>query len=154
MARLAAGDPVHTPFGKGIVREVRGPRWILVDIGGRALVLEEETLSPIDAREKKRRRNNAQAAAVSEAGDAANAAARAQPAAEIDLHGLTVDEALGRVEAAVNDALLADATELRVIHGRSGGRIRGALHAWLRHVRSVRSFSLDPRNPGVTIVRF
>ena len=50
-------------------------------------------------------------------------------------------------------ALLGDASELRLIHGRGGGRIRVALHQWLRHVSSVRDFRLDPRNDGVTIVR-
>ena len=51
---------------------------------------------------------------------------------ELDLHGCTVDEALERVERMLNDALLADALELRVIHGRSGGRLKAALHARLR----------------------
>ena len=42
--------------------------------------------------------------------------------------------------------------ELRFVHGRSGGRIRGALHQRLRAIPTVQSFRLDPRNPGVTIV--
>jgi DNA mismatch repair protein MutS2 len=71
---------------------------------------------------------------------------------EIDLHGLTVEEALDRVELALNDALLADLSEVRFIHGRSGGRIRAALHRRLRDTPSVRGFRLDPRNEGVTLV--
>jgi dsDNA-specific endonuclease/ATPase MutS2 len=43
--------------------------------------------------------------------------------AEVDLHGLTVEEALDRVQHALNEAL-----------------------------PSVRGFRLDPRNEGVTIV--
>jgi len=147
--RFAAGEAVQTPFGKGVVREVRGPRWVLVDVGERAMVLEEERLAPLAAGDKKRGRNKNDAAARR-----TDAAPRGGPSAEIDLHGLTVDEALARVEAAVNEALLADVSDLRVIHGRSGGRIRHAVHKWLRGVPSVRAFSLDPRNPGVTIVRF
>ncbi len=65
---------------------------------------------------------------------------------------MTVDEALARVEGVISDALLADETEVRLIHGRSGGRIRGALHRRLRELPSVRAFRLDPHNPGVTIV--
>ena len=68
----------------------------------------------------------------------------------MDLHGCTVPEALARVDAALSDALLADAPKLRLIHGRSGGRIRIALHAHLRTL--ARPFRLDPTNPGVTIV--
>jgi DNA mismatch repair protein MutS2 len=71
---------------------------------------------------------------------------------EIDLHGLTVAEALERAERALNDALLADESELRLIHGRGGGRLKAALHRWLNTVPSVRRFRLDPRNEGVTIV--
>jgi dsDNA-specific endonuclease/ATPase MutS2 len=41
---------------------------------------------------------------------------------------------------------------VRFIHGRSGGRLRGALHGRLRQIAAVREFRLDPRNPGVTIV--
>jgi DNA-nicking Smr family endonuclease len=72
--------------------------------------------------------------------------------AEVDLHGLTVEEALTRVDDALNAALLADVPELRLVHGRSGGRIRAALHRRLKEISSVRAFRLDPRNPGVTIV--
>jgi DNA mismatch repair protein MutS2 len=71
---------------------------------------------------------------------------------EIDLHGMTVADALERAERALNDALLADESELRLIHGRSGGRIKSALHQWLKGAPSVRKFRLDPRNEGVTIV--
>ena len=73
-------------------------------------------------------------------------------AVEVDLHGLTVDEALERAERALNDALLADFNELRLIHGKSGGRIRAALHRRLGEIPTVRAFRLDPRNPGTTIV--
>jgi len=73
--------------------------------------------------------------------------------AEVDFHGLTVEQALDRVLQALNKALLADLSELRLIHGRSGGRIRAALHRRLRETPSVRSFQLDPKNEGVTIVR-
>lgn len=72
---------------------------------------------------------------------------------EVDLHGLTVVEALARAEQALNDALLADAAELRLIHGRSGGRIRAALHRRLAEIPTVRGFHVDAANAGVTIVR-
>jgi DNA mismatch repair protein MutS2 len=147
--KFAAGDAVQTPLGQGVVREVRGPRWVLVEINARAVVLEEHAIGPIDPRAKKRKPPASSAARAPEVLERSRAAA-----AEVDLHGLTVQEALARIEAAVNDALLGDVAELRVIHGQSGGRIRGALHAWLRGVPSVRTFTLDPRNAGVTIVRF
>jgi DNA mismatch repair protein MutS2 len=72
----------------------------------------------------------------------------------VDLHGLTTVEALDALDAFLNDALLAAATEARVIHGRSGGVVRAAVHARLSQLTSVRSFRIDPRNAGVTIVTF
>jgi DNA mismatch repair protein MutS2 len=72
----------------------------------------------------------------------------------LDLHGLTVDEAMGAVDAFLNDALLAGAAEARIIHGRSGGRLKVSLHAQLKRISSIRSYALDPRNAGVTVVKF
>ena len=68
------------------------------------------------------------------------------------IHGLTVPEALARVEQALSDAMLTDRLEVRLIHGRSGGRIRAALHRRLAEIPSVRAFRVDRHNPGVTIV--
>lgn len=56
------------------------------------------------------------------------------------------------VREARNDAILSSLTEVRVIHGRSGGRLKAAVHARLRALPSVRSFRVDPANPGTTLV--
>jgi dsDNA-specific endonuclease/ATPase MutS2 len=146
--RFAPGAPVQTPFGKGVVREVRNGGRVLVHVQGRSLVLNAGELSALDSERRSR--------GAARKRDAAPEPSSASPAGagvrrEIDLHGLTVEQALARAEEALNDALLADAPELRLIHGRSGGRIRDALHAWLPKMASVR-FRVDPRNPGVTIV--
>jgi dsDNA-specific endonuclease/ATPase MutS2 len=140
---------VQTPFGKGVVREVRNNGRLLVEVQGRALVVSETDAATPDSRERPPRR-----ARTREAGPVSHPQPRAQSprSAEIDLHGLTVEEALARVDRALNDALLSDLPELRIIHGRSGGRIRGALHRRLQELPSVRGFRLDPRNAGVTIV--
>jgi dsDNA-specific endonuclease/ATPase MutS2 len=56
------------------------------------------------------------------------------------------------VLAALDAAMRAGHERLRIIHGRSGGRIRAAVHRQLREVPAVRAFRLDPANDGVTIV--
>jgi DNA mismatch repair protein MutS2 len=136
---------VQTPFGKGVVRELRNNGRVLVDVRRRNHVFTSEQISPADAGGSRRpvREPNADR-------DASRTASG--PAVEIDLHGLSVDEALERVQRALNDALLGDSSELRLVHGRSGGRIRAALHRWLNQIGTVR-FRLDPRNEGVTIVQ-
>jgi DNA mismatch repair protein MutS2 len=70
----------------------------------------------------------------------------------IDVHGKTVEQALEAVDTALSEALLGEATELRVIHGRSSGRIRDALQRHLRALSVVRKARLDPANAGVTII--
>jgi dsDNA-specific endonuclease/ATPase MutS2 len=146
---FAAGDAVLTPFGKGVVVEPRNKGRLLVRVRGRALLVAESDVSAPDPVTRRR-------------GDPPSfppppvpppCAREPRPASpEVDLHGLTVAEALARVEQALSDALLAGLPELRLIHGRSGGRIRAALHRHLRGLAGVRGFRLDPRNEGVTIV--
>jgi dsDNA-specific endonuclease/ATPase MutS2 len=55
---------------------------------------------------------------------------------------------------AINDTLIEGHARLRLIHGRSGGRIKAALHRHLRALPSVRGFRTDPANEGVTVVEF
>ena len=137
-ARFRVGGAVQTPFGKGIVREVRNSGSLLVDVGGRALVVKEIEISALDPSQQSRFREATL--------ENTRASPQAQPdaggeAREVDLHGLTVEAALARAEQALNEALLADVAELRLIHGRSGGRIRAALHRRLREIPSVSGFN-------------
>lgn len=71
----------------------------------------------------------------------------------IDLHGFTVEEAMKRVEEALNRALLDDKDQLRIVHGLGTGKIRKAVHAYLKEHR-IGHFKIDEANPGVTIVYF
>ena len=152
-ARFKQGDPVQTPFGKGVVREVRNNTRLLVDVQGRALVMTDADVTALGTTSARSRKTRRQPDAA-ESGHAKTSDSTPGRSAEVDLHGLTVEEALARVESALNDALLADAESLRLIHGRSGGKIRAALHRRLREITSVRGFRIDPRNEGVTIVSF
>jgi len=138
------GDAVQTPLGKGVVREVRNGGRLLVDLGSRVVEFRTTDLKPLATG----RQRGAPPSPLRGFGGTSPGGA----ASEVDLHGLTVEEALTRVDAALNAALLSDLPELRLIHGRSGGRIRTALHRRLHEVPSVRGFRLDPRNDGVTIV--
>ena len=143
-ARFTAGDAVQTPFGKGVVREVRNQGRLLVQIQQRTLVVDEAVATPLTARSR--------GPMPPPSGVARSLEPRYQAPSQVDLHGLRVDEALARIDAALDAALLAGHAELRFIHGRSGGRLRGALHERLRAISAVRGLRLDPRNPGVTIV--
>ena len=143
------GDLVHVAvLGKGIVREVRNGDRYLVDVKGRALVATGDQLILQDA---PRKRSRAKPQATSN--PTPQHEVPRSDSASLDLHGHTVAEALDAVGAFLNDALLAGVSEARIIHGRSGGKIRSALHAQLGRMPSIRKFRLDPANPGVTIVQ-
>lgn len=136
---------MQTPFGKGVVREAGNSGRLTVEIRDRSLVLDEGTVTPLNPPKATGRKKQASVRAP-------GTRARARPVVDVDLHGLTVEEALARAEQALNDALLADLPGLRLIHGKSGGRIRAALHRRLSDIPTVRAFRLEPGNPGVTIV--
>jgi dsDNA-specific endonuclease/ATPase MutS2 len=146
MSRFRVGDDVQTPHGKGVVRAVRNGGRVLVHVQQRAVVVAEAAVTPLQTPAKTPR-------GAPPPAPAATGSSPASPV-EVDLHGLTVEEATTCIDTALDAALRAGASQLRFIHGRSGGRLRGALHARLRQIAAVHGFRLDPRNPGVTIVSF
>ncbi len=153
MTTLVPGDTVRTPLGKGVVQQVRHHGRLLVLIGNHSVVVDARDATPGDPPPKARRRS-ASAVDAAPADDAppADDHRGRRAAADLDLHGLIVADALERAVAGVDAAIRAGHGRLRVIHGRSGGRLRGALHRQLRELPSVRAFRLDPANAGVTIV--
>ena len=144
-----AGDRVHVAaFGKGVVRDVRNAGRYLVDVKGRAMLVDGSQLEPLQS---SARRGQPPSAATTALDPEERSVGRPR---SLDLHGLTVEEALAALDAFLNEALLDGEPEVRVIHGRSGGRIRAAVHRHLRELSVVRQFRLDPHNEGVTIVGF
>jgi DNA mismatch repair protein MutS2 len=75
--------------------------------------------------------------------------------AELNLVGLTVDEALPRVDKWLDDAALSDRRQLRVVHGFGSGRLRQAVTDLLRrhpHVASFRAGQPGEGGGGATVV--
>jgi DNA mismatch repair protein MutS2 len=75
--------------------------------------------------------------------------------AEINLLGLTVDEALPQVDKLLDDAALSERREIRVIHGFGQGRLRQAVAGLLEghpHVAAYRLAAANEGGGGVTIV--
>lgn len=74
---------------------------------------------------------------------------------ELDLRGLTVAEALEKVEKYLDEALLAGAPSVRLIHGKGTGALRKAIQEYLdgnAHVRGYRLGDPNEGGAGVTIV--
>ena len=76
---------------------------------------------------------------------------------EVNLIGMTVDEAMPVLNKYLDDAYLAHMTQLTVIHGRGTGALRKAVHqqlARLKYVKSYRLGEFGEGDMGVTIVTF
>ena len=147
--RFTPGDPVHVAhLGKGVVRQARNGGRYLVEIKGRALVVSGSQLTPVEPTAKPRRGEPEVTASPQRPSGEPG-----RPAVSLDLHGLTVPDALEAVSAFLNTALLDGLAEVRIIHGRSGGKLKAAVHGRLKELSSIRGFGLDPGNQGVTIVR-
>ena len=78
----------------------------------------------------------------------------AAPPGRVDLHGLSVAEAVEKMMAEIDRSLQRGADRLEVVHGKGSGLIKDAIHKRLAALSVVRTFRLNPRNPGVTWVYF
>ncbi len=76
---------------------------------------------------------------------------------EINLIGMTADEALIALDKYIDDAYLSHISPVRVVHGKGSGVLRNAVHNYLKrqkHVKSFRLGSFGEGDYGVTIVEF
>jgi DNA mismatch repair protein MutS2 len=79
------------------------------------------------------------------------------PPLELDLRGLTADEAEARVIGAIDAAVLADHPFLRIIHGKGTGALRERIQRVVAADRRIARFGFAPANQGgtgVTVVEF
>lgn len=75
---------------------------------------------------------------------------------EIMIRHENVDIAMYNVENFLNEALQNKVKEIKIIHGRSGGILRKAVHEYLKHNKNVEDFRLGnyfEGSYGVTIVK-
>ena len=81
----------------------------------------------------------------------------ASVSSEINLIGLTVDEALARLDKYLDDAYIAHLPSVRIVHGKGTGALRSAVHSHLKRQRYVKSYRLGESgegDAGVTIAAF
>jgi len=67
---------------------------------------------------------------------------------ETDLRGMTISEAIPFVDKAIDDAILAGMTRVRLIHGKGTGALRAGLWEYLKTHRSVKSFRMAASEAG------
>jgi len=67
---------------------------------------------------------------------------------EVDVRGMTSDEAVSVVEMFIDSAVLSKLESVRIIHGKGTGALRAAIQVSLRKNRQVKSFRLGVYGEG------
>jgi DNA mismatch repair protein MutS2 len=67
---------------------------------------------------------------------------------EIDLHGVLVDDAIGRVAIAITEAVKRRESRIRINHGKGTGTLRHEIRKMLCEHPSVRGHRPAPRETG------
>lgn len=145
---ITPGARVRTPTGAtGEVVELRGDDKALVQVGAVKIVFDVAALTPTAVRPSDRPTTRPSDRPTTD-----------RPLAlEIDLRGMTGDEAEMAALAAVDAAVLAEQPFLRIIHGMGTGVVRERVRRVVASDRRIAKFGFAPRNQGgsgVTIVEF
>ena len=75
---------------------------------------------------------------------------------ELNLLGMTTDEALNALDKYLDDARMSHLSSVRIVHGKGTGALRKAVHNYLRRQKWVKSYRLGDfgeGDAGVTIVQ-
>ena len=144
---LSIGDRVRVPNGgKGRVLEVRSDDKLVIALGSMRMVLDASELEHLPS--------------SSQSPPSSPSSPPSPPSLssfEIDLRGMTGDEAETATVAAVDAAVLAEQPFLRIIHGMGTGVVRERVQRVVARDRRISRYSFAPRNQGgtgVTIVEF
>lgn len=76
---------------------------------------------------------------------------------EINLIGMTVDEAVPVLDKYLDDAYISHLPQVRVVHGRGTGALKAGIHKHLKRLKYIKDFRLGEfgeGDTGVTIVTF
>jgi DNA mismatch repair protein MutS2 len=152
-ANLEVGHKVRLQSGgTGEVIELRSDGKVVVAAGAIRMVADPSSVQVVTGREERRMRTGT-APPLS----GASTSERAPASLEIDLRGMTGDEAESATLAAVDAAVLAEQPFLRIIHGMGTGVVRDRVQRVVSRDRRISRYNFAPRNQGgtgVTIVEF
>jgi DNA mismatch repair protein MutS2 len=129
--------------GTGEVLQIRTDGKLVVSMGAVKVVVDPDHVVPAGPKPKSRTSSPTSPSSPS--------------SLEIDLRGMTGDEAETATVAAVDAAVLAEQPYLRIIHGMGTGVVRERVRRVVSQDRRVSRYTFAPRNQGgtgVTIVEF
>jgi DNA mismatch repair protein MutS2 len=131
--------------GVGEIAEIRADGRVVVIIGSMRVVTDPSTMTEVSPKKERKARPDPTPLSGGES------------ALEIDLRGMTGEEAEMATVAAVDAAVLAEQPFLRIIHGMGTGVVRDRVQRVVSKDRRISKYAFAPRNQGgtgVTIVEF
>ncbi len=148
-APVSIGQRVRIGAGSvGQVRKLRSDGKLEVMVGAMRMIVDPAGVTPLGA--------EAEVPAARPAAPSRDPVTRESPS-EVDLRGMTGEEAEAATEQAVDAAFLAERPFLRIIHGMGTGVVRERVRRVVSADRRVAKFGFAPANQGgtgVTIVEF
>jgi DNA mismatch repair protein MutS2 len=117
-----------------------GENQIQVQVGMMRITVEPGDLSPV-AKSQKKNWGTQPAAPQPMPRDVSR---------EVDLRGLTLDEAMMKVDSYLDEAAMAGLKEVRLVHGKGTGRLRAGLKTYLQGHPRVESMRMGHPNEGGT----
>ncbi len=137
---LQVGSRVRLNTGaSGDVAELRSDGKAVVLMGTMRLVVAARTLMVL-----RREAAPARHRSAIPTGDGPTADAKY----EVDLRGMRADEAEAVVQAAIDNAVIAEQPHLAIIHGMGTGVLRDAVRSMLAADKRIASFDFAPRQQG------
>ena len=151
------GDVVYVP-ALGIEARIESA----VDNKGKVLIKSGQMQVEVDASTLQDRNDNAENTSkkdkkTSSRGQSTGkivSAARMHFRGELKIIGSTVDEGLNQLDAYLDEATLAGAESVRIVHGKGTGALRNGVREFLRQDRRVKSYrqaAFGEGDAGVTI---
>ena len=146
---MTPGDRVRLLDGglKGVVAEVRDARAV-IDASGIRMKVHVADLELV---------NQGDGARDTSAGSVLWKAPDGPVHTEVDLRGLRVDEVDQALLRSIDDAILGELTELRIIHGKGTGTVRARVTTLLEDDGRVSAYRVGERTEGgagVTVASF
>jgi len=75
---------------------------------------------------------------------------------DIDLRGKRADEALQELNTFIDDALMVNASQLRILHGKGNGILKQVIRDYLRtqdFIKSIKDEHIERGGAGITVVK-
>ncbi|MBQ4257462.1 MAG: endonuclease MutS2 [Clostridia bacterium] len=163
MQKLERGaDPVERKKREvyRLPRQLRpGDRVLMMDLEKEAVVLSaspDSSTAEIQAGNLRTRVKISSLKLIEEVEKAAKREKRAitkelvarSPATEVDLRGMTVEEALMETDRAIDQALISGLSQITIIHGKGTGALRAAVQQYLKRHKSVDKYRLGSYGEG------